>query len=407
MSEEYLDDGQREELKSKLYEYLSDKAQRKALTGSSKSYEAMQKKFSDQEQLHDVGALAGAFSEAASMAGTIQGKRAQSNIIPKMNEDLYNSTEGSFKNLQSMRQDERANNAEDLHVAQYLQGIGQHDDANNLAQERLAMDKEDHASKQELLRRQLAEKARAKYKLAPQIKGAGGAPVMLDDYGNPKTLEGFGFNEKALAQHHGDEGNWVEAPGESSEPGMIVQRNTKTGEYRKKELPPNFTPAKKPGPKEKQLSPHDVVNVGLGRDAQNAMSTVKNSLDKWRGLMGPIEGRYHENNPWNTDAQKFNSDLKLAAQKIGKYLEGGVLRKEDEIKYERMLPTLHDTPAVADYKLQQVFQSLKDKQDADLGALQAQGYKTPGLEGKPLPGTGGGAPSMKGLTEEQLHEILK
>ena len=41
-------------------------------------------------------------------------------------------------------------------------------------------------------------------------------------------------------------------------------------------------------------------------------------------------------------------------QKVGKALEGGVLRKEDEEKYKKILPTIYDTEAVALDKIAQL-----------------------------------------------------
>jgi len=40
-------------------------------------------------------------------------------------------------------------------------------------------------------------------------------------------------------------------------------------------------------------------------------------------------------------------------------MEGGVLRKEDEIKYRKMLPQITDTPQVARNKIKNVTEMLK------------------------------------------------
>ena len=49
---------------------------------------------------------------------------------------------------------------------------------------------------------------------------------------------------------------------------------------------------------------------------------------------------------------KAEDDLRRASQLIGRFMEGGVLRKEDEIKYAKMLPELSDlNPSVAMDKL--------------------------------------------------------
>jgi hypothetical protein len=61
-------------------------------------------------------------------------------------------------------------------------------------------------------------------------------------------------------------------------------------------------------------------------------------------------------------------------QSIGKYLEGGVLRAEDEKKYEKMLPQLSDTPAVAKAKLVGIDALLKAKQQQYIQDVQTGGY---------------------------------
>ena len=45
-------------------------------------------------------------------------------------------------------------------------------------------------------------------------------------------------------------------------------------------------------------------------------------------------------------------------QTVGKALEGGVLRKEDEEKYKKILATLADTPETAIYKIESLISAL-------------------------------------------------
>ena len=46
----------------------------------------------------------------------------------------------------------------------------------------------------------------------------------------------------------------------------------------------------------------------------------------------------------------LQADVDRARQTVGKALGGGVLRKEDEDKYKKILATLNDTPETAVYK---------------------------------------------------------
>ena len=103
-------------------------------------------------------------------------------------------------------------------------------------------------------------------------------------------------------------------------------------------------------------------------------------IDQNKNRFGPVAGRLGGANPYDTDSQAINSKLKASSQAFGKYMEGGVLRKEDEVKYEKMFPQLKDTPEVASRKLEIVRDMLQKKQQSDLDAFQSQGYDLEGLE---------------------------
>jgi hypothetical protein len=77
----------------------------------------------------------------------------------------------------------------------------------------------------------------------------------------------------------------------------------------------------------------------------------------------PVIGRLRGYNPFDTEAQSFDSQLRLTRQIIGKALEGGVLRKEDEAKYSAILPNAGDTDATAVQKLQTIQQDIQSKLD--------------------------------------------
>jgi len=68
----------------------------------------------------------------------------------------------------------------------------------------------------------------------------------------------------------------------------------------------------------------------------------------------PVVGFLRGKNPLDTNAQNLQASIATAKQIIGKALEGGVLRAEDEKKYAKILPTLNDTDAIAQHKIQQL-----------------------------------------------------
>lgn len=79
---------------------------------------------------------------------------------------------------------------------------------------------------------------------------------------------------------------------------------------------------------------------------------------------------------WGMDAKKRQGVIDRVKQVIGKALEGGVLRKEDEAKYARILPTILDPPDVAASKLEGLRAALVQRRQTTLDALTDAGYDT-------------------------------
>jgi vacuolar-type H+-ATPase subunit H len=109
----------------------------------------------------------------------------------------------------------------------------------------------------------------------------------------------------------------------------------------------------------------------------NQMSTLMEQIPKFAklGLAGPV-GSLRRFNPYDADAQAFQQYVNTYKQVIGKGLEGGVLRKEDEAKYEKIIPRMGDTEEVLMRKAQQLQQMLIEKYNTDLEALYNAGYDT-------------------------------
>lgn len=79
-------------------------------------------------------------------------------------------------------------------------------------------------------------------------------------------------------------------------------------------------------------------------------------------------------NPWDTGAKQFSQLIASTKQVIGKGLEGGVLRKEDEIKYEKIIPNIGDTKKVLQAKYTQLRELLLNKYKNTIGSLSNAGY---------------------------------
>jgi hypothetical protein len=120
------------------------------------------------------------------------------------------------------------------------------------------------------------------------------------------------------------------------------------------------------------------------------MPEILNGLDKfvtdpiYSWVFDPTLSKIKWANPINLlgyDDEMKNADSKLrtARQLIGKYMEGGVLRKEDEEKYEKMLPLVGDTVSQAQEKIKNVKQMLSDKTAGYIDAFGSQGYDVSGF----------------------------
>lgn len=99
-------------------------------------------------------------------------------------------------------------------------------------------------------------------------------------------------------------------------------------------------------------------------------------------LFDPISGRARKLNPYQTDTQLLDANLKLVKQVIGKGLEGGVLRKEDEAKYEDILPKLSDTAEVAKGKVMKLRNLLLQKHKTYVDTFSELGFSMDNV--KPL-----------------------
>lgn len=79
---------------------------------------------------------------------------------------------------------------------------------------------------------------------------------------------------------------------------------------------------------------------------------------------------------WGESAKQRQAVIDRVKQVIGKALEGGVLRKEDEMKYAKILPTIGDPPAVAKSKLDGLERALTQRLGVTMSALEDAGYDT-------------------------------
>lgn len=124
----------------------------------------------------------------------------------------------------------------------------------------------------------------------------------------------------------------------------------------------------------KMLPPGSIQTLTDMSFMPSLIGGLKKSIQENASVMGPITGRLRAINPWDKQAQNLQSQVNSARQLIGKAIEGGVLRKEDESKYEKILATLSDNPTTAIDKLNNMQKDIGLKYDTYLQGLGDAGY---------------------------------
>jgi hypothetical protein len=107
----------------------------------------------------------------------------------------------------------------------------------------------------------------------------------------------------------------------------------------------------------KPLSDVAIKEINQTNFALSSLNDLKTTIQNNLEYVGPVRG-LSALNPWSK-ARQVQSDVDRVRQTVGKALEGGVLRKEDEEKYKKILATLTDTSETATYKIDNLIQSIQ------------------------------------------------
>jgi hypothetical protein len=102
-------------------------------------------------------------------------------------------------------------------------------------------------------------------------------------------------------------------------------------------------------------------NISDFQSSLSELDILNASIESGRGTTDPILGRLRALNPYDTEQQTLQAAIDKTRQLVGRALEGGVLRKEDEEKYKKILPTTSDTKAVAIAKIAMIKSQLEAK----------------------------------------------
>lgn len=127
-------------------------------------------------------------------------------------------------------------------------------------------------------------------------------------------------------------------------------------------------------PSGRTLPAGNLKSLSDTKEALNLLPKLTGLVEGGSSAFGPVEGQIRSRIPWDKTGQKAKSTVTLVKQIIGKGLEGGVLRKEDEYKYEQILPKLGDTEDTVRTKIQLLEETLRNKYDTAIEMYQAGGY---------------------------------
>jgi hypothetical protein len=142
-----------------------------------------------------------------------------------------------------------------------------------------------------------------------------------------------------------------------------------------------------------------------GESALGGIGDLQRYIDENKANIGPFVGRAAIIP--GTKAHEIRARMDLQKQRIGKFLEGGVLRKEDEEKYKKIIGQVTDVPEQAIKQLDFVAEELT----RDLAAAKAQRQQS-GRVPQTAPATASTKPaapnaSPTSLTVDQAKEYLK
>lgn len=102
-------------------------------------------------------------------------------------------------------------------------------------------------------------------------------------------------------------------------------------------------------------------NISDFQSSLSELNNLSNAITSGSGTLDPVLGTIRSMNPYDVDQKTLQAMIDKTRQIVGKALEGGVLRKEDEEKYKKILPTVGDTKQVALNKIAMIQAQLNSK----------------------------------------------
>lgn len=135
----------------------------------------------------------------------------------------------------------------------------------------------------------------------------------------------------------------------------------------------------------KELTAQQTESLSGHDSSMQQLADIENMIQQAPDSFGPVAGRLAGMNPYNTTQKSIEAMTKIAAQNIGKSLEGGKLTDQDIERYRKMLPNTTDTPDVALSKIGILKRLIQQRRSSDLNAFGRAGYNVEQFEMPSLP----------------------
>jgi len=128
----------------------------------------------------------------------------------------------------------------------------------------------------------------------------------------------------------------------------------------------------------KSLSDGALLKINDTKTGIRELGNIGVEAENLKAYTGPLAGLISQIP--GTQTQKLRAGIDRVRQIVGKALEGGVLRKEDEEKYMRILPAITDLPSVVAYKIQQVTAQMENDMNSYISLQAGAGRDTSGVQ---------------------------
>lgn len=134
--------------------------------------------------------------------------------------------------------------------------------------------------------------------------------------------------------------------------------------------------------------------LGAANASFEALNSANKQFQDNQDIVGPGQGLlskaagYLQVGDRGKKSAAFDAQLKINAQTVGKYLEGGKLTDADIDRYKAMLPTLTDSPQVAAAKTETLQRLIAQKQASEKKAFGQSGYNVADIETSEAPPIG-------------------